>query len=69
MKRYTFFTHLNKVNMSYFEHMKHSLSLSKLYFEGGAKAIIHAVYPNIYETSSTDIQKKIYQRLNKNMYT
>jgi len=50
--------------MSYFQHMKHSLSLSKLYFEGGVKAIVHAVYPNAYETSSTDIQKKINNKLN-----
>ena len=65
MKRYTFFKHLNKVNMSYFEHMKHSLSLSKLYFEGSVKAIVHAVYPNVYETSSTDIHKKINNNLNR----
>jgi len=65
MKRYTFFKHLNSVNMSYFEHMKHSLSLSKMYFEGGIKAITHAIYPNVYETSSTDIQKKINIKLNK----
>lgn len=65
MKRYTFFNHLNKVNMSYFEHMKHSLSLSKMYFEGGVKAIVHAVYPNVYETSITDIQKEINNKLNK----
>ena len=50
--------------MSYFEHMKHSLSLSRLYFEGGVKAIVHAFYPNVYETSSTDIQKKINNKLN-----
>ena len=65
MKRYSFFNHLNKVNMTYFEHMKHSLSLSKLYIEGGIKATIHGIYPNAYETSSTDIQKKIYNKLNK----
>lgn len=64
MKRYSFFNHLNKVNMSYFEHMKHSLSLSKLYFEGTVKSIIHAFYPTAYETSSTDIQKKINNKLN-----
>lgn len=64
MKRYSFFKHLDKVNMSYFEHMKHSLSLSRLYFEGGVKAIVHAVYPSAYETSSTDIQKKINNKLN-----
>ena len=64
MKRYSFFNHLNKVNMSYFEHMKHSLSLSKLYFEGTVKAVIHAFYPSVYKTSSTDIQKKINNKLN-----
>tara|TARA_Y100000389_G_C17016106_1_gene296542 strand:- start:46 stop:231 length:186 start_codon:yes stop_codon:yes gene_type:complete len=58
MKRYTFFGHLNKVNMSYFEHMKHSVELSKLYFGGSVKALVHAVYPDLFETSSTDIQKK-----------
>ena len=65
MKRYTFFHHLRKVNMSYLDHMKHSMSLSKMYFEGGFKAFIHGVFPNMYETSSTDTQKKIHDKLFK----
>ena len=51
--------------MSYLEHMKHSMCLSKMYFEGGFKAFIHGVFPNMYETSSTDAQKKIHDKLFK----
>ena len=63
MKRYTYFPHLDKVNMSYFEHMTHSLKFSRLFFEGAYKAFIHAIYPNSFQTSTTDIQKEIYDNL------
>ena len=52
-------THLEDVNMSYFEHMKFSASLSKLFIEGAIKALIHAFLPETFITSSTDISKQL----------
>lgn len=57
------FCHLNKVNMNYYNHMKHSMGLSVLFFQGGIKAFVHSIYPNVYETSSTDVSKKINNKL------
>ena len=56
-------THLEDVNMSYFEHMKFSASLSKLFVEGAVKALIHAFLPETFITSSTDISKQLHQVL------
>ena len=56
-------THLEDVNMTYFEHMKFSASLSKLFVEGAIKALIHAFFPEIFITSSTDISKQLQRTL------
>ena len=50
-----FFKHPSNVCMTYIEHMKFSLSLSKDFFIGFLKAIVHAFYPDIYITSTSDI--------------
>ena len=46
--------HLQDVNMSYTEHMMFSLNLSKIFLGAGFKAIIHAFFPDVLITSSTD---------------
>ena len=61
----SFFSHLNKINMNYYIHMKHSIGLSSLFFQGGIKAFIHSIYPDVCETSSTNISKKINNKLSK----
>ena len=61
----SFFSHLNKININYYSHMKHSLGFSVLFFQGGVKAFIHSIYPDVYQTSSTDISKKINNKLSK----
>ena len=65
MGKYSFFTHPNKVCMSYFEHMKLSLGFSKTFIVGSFQALIHAFFPNMFITSTTDIHKKIEKELSE----
>ena len=48
------FKHPNKVCMTYFTHMKFSLYLSYSFLKASFYAFCHAIYPDIFITSSTD---------------
>jgi len=63
MVRYSFFKHPNSVCMSYFQHMKLSLGFSKTFLVGSFQAFSHALFPNTYITSTSDIQKRIGEEL------
>ena len=58
------FKHPAKVCMSYTQHMKFSLGLSKDFLEASAKAVVHAFFPDSYITSSSDYVEKINKKLN-----
>ena len=60
---YRFFKHPNQVCMSYKEHMLLSLGFSKDFFVGGVKAVVHAFYPDVYITSTTDTLNEIQQKI------
>ena len=64
MVRYSFFSHPNQVCMSYFQHMKFATLMSKDLFIGSVQSFIHAIFPNMYITSTTDLNKKITEKLN-----
>ena len=49
------FEHPKNVCMTYFEHMKFSLYVSYNFFKGSIAALIHAFYPDILETYSSDL--------------
>ena len=55
--------HLDEVNMSYIDHLKFSLGLSKIFLESSVKAIIHALLPDIFITSSTDSIKLLNDKM------
>ncbi len=57
------FKHCSDVGMRYTQHMKFSFKLSKLFLQGSLKALIHAIYPDIYITSSTEINREIQNML------
>lgn len=63
--KYSFFYHPNSACMSYWEHFNFSFSLSLLFAKGFYKAIIHAVFPNFFITSSSDISKHISEKIHK----
>ena len=62
---YSRFKHPNSVCMSYWKHAKFSLGLSKDFFGAGYKAIIHAIFPNSYIHSSTEVVKDVSKKLKK----
>ena len=45
--------------MTYSEHFRFSINLSKIYFVASFKALVHSFIPNLFITSSTDTQNKI----------
>ena len=57
------FSHLTKVKMSYFQHLNHSLHFSRILFSGSIKAFIHSIFPNLYETSTTDLSRELNVKL------
>ena len=62
------FNHPKEVNMTYLEHMQHSLYFALLLFISSIKAIIHAFLPNLFVTSTSDCVKIISTLLNTNEY-
>lgn len=58
-----FTNHPNKVCMTYIEHFKLSMTLSKYFFEAGAKAFIHAIFPFWFASSSTKINELIASKI------
>ena len=61
--KYSYFTHPNSVCMNYFKHMNFSMSLSKDFAIASYQAFIHAILPNYYITSSTDLSKDLIKKL------
>ena len=57
------FKHLKEVKMSYTEHFIFSGKLSIMLFKGAIKALIHAIYPDIYITSTSDLSENLSNEL------
>ena len=60
-----FFQHPKSVGMTYTEHLLFSMKLSYLFFCGSVKSIIHAIYPDVYITSSGDYSKVIFEMIDE----
>lgn len=56
--------HLKDVNMTFFEHFLFAMSLSNDFFVGSVKSFIHAICPEIYQTSTTDLIKTTNDKIN-----
>lgn len=59
------FKHLKEVNMTYFNHLKFSMSLSMDLFVGSIKAFIHAIYPDICTESTTNLLRDLSHKMKK----
>jgi len=59
-----FFKHPKKVCMTYFQHMKLSLYFSALLCWGSIQAFVHAFIPDIWITSTTDLNNEMKRILN-----
>ncbi len=58
------FNHPRNVCMTYLEHFKVSMNLSKIFLLASLKAFIHAIYPDFFITSSTDTVEKAKKIMN-----
>ena len=57
------FKHPKKVCMSYSQHMKLSFKFCYLFGKGFFKSFVHAIFPDIFITSTTDINNDIKELL------
>ena len=51
--------------MSYLEHCMLSLNFSYILLVGSMKALIHAIYPDAYVTSTSDLLVEIKKKMEK----
>tara|TARA_B100001093_G_C26771367_1_gene990371 strand:+ start:1277 stop:1516 length:240 start_codon:yes stop_codon:yes gene_type:complete len=68
LSHFSFTKHPNDNKMSYFKHMFHSLHFAVMLFVASIKAVIHAIFPFFFETSTTDVVKKINKMIKKMKY-
>lgn len=57
--------HPTHVCMTYYEHFCFSMEMAYAFGIGSLKAVVHAFYPDVYVTSTTDTVVGIQQRLEK----
>ena len=60
---YYMFKHPQEVCMSYLEHCLLSLKFSYMLFVGSIKALTHAIYPDMYVTSTSDLLVDIKKKM------
>lgn len=58
-----YFKHCREVNMTYSQHFMRSMGFALIMSASSIKAMIHAVCPPLYKTSSTDTVKRLYKKL------
>jgi hypothetical protein len=56
---YSYFSHPNGVCMSYYTHFCFSINLSRKLFVGSIQAFVHAIFPNLFITSSSDLVEEL----------
>ncbi len=56
-------SHLESVNESYFQHMRHALSFSLDMLVGAACCLVHAFFPSLFEHTGSQLVNKLYDRM------
>ena len=56
-------SHLESVNESYFQHMRHALSFTVDRFVGALCCLVHAFFPALFEHTGSQIITKLYDRM------
>ena len=59
-----FFKHPEENNMTYTEHFFNSFFMGTYLFSCSIKAMIHSIFPFVFETSTTDCVKCLNKQLN-----
>ena len=57
--------HLENKNLTYKEHLYQSVNYGKCFFIASIKAVIHAVLPCYYQTTTTDLVNELRNDLEK----
>ena len=57
------FKHPKTVCMDYQTHAKFSLQMAYIFAIGSVKAVVHAILPDFYVSSTSDIVKEVQQHL------
>lgn len=58
-----YFKHPQQVCMTYFQHMRLSLYFSYILWKGSIQSFIHALFPDLYIRSTTDISSLLIDTL------
>ena len=58
-----FTQHPAAVGMTYMQHGLFSLSLSGMFLTGAVQALVHAVFPFLFEEGSTEQSRRITERI------
>ena len=63
MHTWRIFNHPSQVCMSYLEHFQFSMNLSLQFAYASFAAMVHAFFPDIYVTHSTDTLNRIQKQM------
>ena len=56
-------SHLESVNESYFQHMRHALSFTLDMLVGAACCLVHAFFPSLFEHTGSQLVNRLYDRM------
>ena len=59
------FTHPKSVCLTYYQHFCFSMSVAKKLIIGSIKSFIHAIYPDIFITSTSDLLIELKNEMNE----
>ena len=59
LKKMSLVKHPNKNGMTYFKHMYYSLKFAIMLLIASVQAVIHAILPFLFETSTSDLIRNI----------
>jgi len=62
-------SHLESVNESYLQHMRHALSFTLNMLVGAGCCLVHAFFPSLFEHAGSKIVNKLYDRMVLNRAT
>ena len=58
------FSHLQEEKISYTDHWKLSMGYSLNFATASVKAIFHAFFPNLFQTSTSDLVSDLHKKMN-----
>ena len=59
----SFKAHLQSVDESYFQHMRHALSFTVAMFGGALCCLVHAFFPFLFEKKGSTIVQQLHDRM------